>query len=151
VGAGSALALIGLILTTRWPVVTTGPTGDTTAAVGNLLLSRYMIAFEGAAFLILAGIAGAVVFATRLPRDQSVAAAATIPALAASGGAAPPTDGATAPQPATVWTCPMHPEIRQDGPGQCPICGMDLIPAEAAAADTAPVHAGHTMGVGGGH
>ncbi len=151
VGAGSALALIGLILTTRWPVVTAGPTGDTTAAVGNLLLSRYMIAFEGAAFLILAGIAGAVVFATRLPRDQSVAAAATIPAPAASGFAAPPTDGATAPQPAPVWTCPMHPAIRQDGPGQCPICGMDLVPAEAAAADTAPAHAGHTMGGRGGH
>ena len=29
---------------------------------------------------------------------------------------------------AEVWTCAMHPQIRQDGPGQCPICGMDLIP-----------------------
>lgn len=27
-----------------------------------------------------------------------------------------------------VWTCSMHPQIRQDGPGNCPICGMDLIP-----------------------
>jgi membrane fusion protein, copper/silver efflux system len=27
-----------------------------------------------------------------------------------------------------VWTCAMHPQIRQPGPGQCPICGMDLIP-----------------------
>ena len=27
-----------------------------------------------------------------------------------------------------VWTCSMHPQIREDGPGQCPICGMDLIP-----------------------
>jgi len=27
-----------------------------------------------------------------------------------------------------VWTCSMHPQIRQDGPGTCPICGMDLIP-----------------------
>ena len=27
-----------------------------------------------------------------------------------------------------VWTCSMHPQIRQDRPGQCPICGMDLIP-----------------------
>jgi membrane fusion protein, copper/silver efflux system len=26
------------------------------------------------------------------------------------------------------WTCAMHPQIRQPGPGQCPICGMDLIP-----------------------
>lgn len=30
----------------------------------------------------------------------------------------------------TVWTCSMHPQIRQDEPGKCPICGMDLIPAE---------------------
>ncbi|GGE38447.1 efflux RND transporter periplasmic adaptor subunit [Psychroflexus planctonicus] len=29
----------------------------------------------------------------------------------------------------TVWTCSMHPQIRQDEPGDCPICGMDLIPA----------------------
>lgn len=28
----------------------------------------------------------------------------------------------------TVWTCSMHPQIRQPEPGQCPICGMDLIP-----------------------
>ena len=30
----------------------------------------------------------------------------------------------------TTWTCSMHPQVRQDEPGQCPICGMDLIPAE---------------------
>ena len=30
----------------------------------------------------------------------------------------------------TVWTCPMHPEIRRNGPGQCPICGMALEPLE---------------------
>ncbi len=29
----------------------------------------------------------------------------------------------------TTWTCSMHPQIRQPDPGQCPICGMDLIPA----------------------
>ena len=26
----------------------------------------------------------------------------------------------------TVWSCPMHPEVLQDGPGRCPHCGMDL-------------------------
>src|SRR6266545_3763074 len=26
----------------------------------------------------------------------------------------------------TIYTCPMHPEIRQVGPGNCPICGMAL-------------------------
>ncbi|HAE30520.1 MAG TPA: efflux RND transporter periplasmic adaptor subunit, partial [Flavobacteriales bacterium] len=28
----------------------------------------------------------------------------------------------------TIWTCSMHPQIRQNEPGQCPLCGMDLIP-----------------------
>ncbi len=27
-----------------------------------------------------------------------------------------------------LWTCAMHPQIKQEAPGQCPICGMDLIP-----------------------
>ena len=30
----------------------------------------------------------------------------------------------------TLWTCSMHPQIRQGEPGDCPICGMDLIPLE---------------------
>ena len=30
----------------------------------------------------------------------------------------------------TIYTCPMHPEIRQEGPGSCPICGMALEPEE---------------------
>ena len=29
-----------------------------------------------------------------------------------------------------TWTCSMHPQIRQNEPGDCPICGMDLIPLE---------------------
>ncbi|WMJ74636.1 efflux RND transporter periplasmic adaptor subunit [Cytophagaceae bacterium ABcell3] len=33
---------------------------------------------------------------------------------------------------AEVWTCSMHPQIRQPEPGQCPICGMDLIPASSS-------------------
>ena len=38
---------------------------------------------------------------------------------------------APAVKPGTIYTCPMHPEIRQAGPGSCPICGMALEPAEA--------------------
>ena len=30
----------------------------------------------------------------------------------------------------TVWTCSMHPQVRQSEPGNCPICGMDLIPVD---------------------
>ena len=32
----------------------------------------------------------------------------------------------------TIWTCSMHPQIRQDKPGKCPICGMDLIPLSSS-------------------
>jgi Cu+-exporting ATPase len=43
-----------------------------------------------------------------------------------------------APVPAgTIYTCPMHPQIRQAGPGSCPICGMALEP-EVASLDTGP-------------
>ncbi len=36
---------------------------------------------------------------------------------------------------ATIWTCSMHPQIREDGPGKCPICGMDLIPLSTLESD----------------
>jgi len=36
---------------------------------------------------------------------------------------------------ASLYTCPMHPEIIQDHPGRCPICGMDLVPVENEPAD----------------
>ena len=42
-----------------------------------------------------------------------------------------------APQEGVIYTCPMHPQIRQVGPGTCPICGMTLEP-EVATADTGP-------------
>ncbi|MBT8188366.1 MAG: efflux RND transporter periplasmic adaptor subunit, partial [Croceitalea sp.] len=31
------------------------------------------------------------------------------------------------------WTCSMHPQVMKTEPGDCPICGMDLIPAENSA------------------
>jgi len=39
----------------------------------------------------------------------------------------------------TIYTCPMHPQIRQVGPGSCPICGMALEPV-VATAETGPSH-----------
>ena len=46
----------------------------------------------------------------------------------AAAGAATVID--LAPMPAgTIYTCPMHPEVRQEGPGSCPKCGMALEPA----------------------
>lgn len=37
--------------------------------------------------------------------------------------------------PGAIWTCPMHPEIRQEGAGTCPICGMALEPEEPSLDD----------------
>ncbi|MDB5392868.1 MAG: copper-translocating P-type ATPase [Rhodospirillales bacterium] len=43
--------------------------------------------------------------------------------------AAPPAEG----HKSVIYTCPMHPQIRQEGPGNCPICGMALEPLTATA------------------
>ena len=39
----------------------------------------------------------------------------------------------------TIWTCSMHPQIRQNEPGKCPICGMDLIPLESQEGELDPM------------
>ncbi|WP_421753653.1 efflux RND transporter periplasmic adaptor subunit [Croceimicrobium sp.] len=38
----------------------------------------------------------------------------------------------------TEWTCSMHPQIRKNEPGDCPICGMDLIPLQESSTDLDP-------------
>ena len=49
-----------------------------------------------------------------------------------------PEDADETPAPeGTIYTCPMHPEIRQPGPGSCPICGMALEPELPSADDSA--------------
>ena len=47
------------------------------------------------------------------------------PEHAGHGAAAAPVAPA---RPGTIYVCPMHPQIRQEGPGTCPICGMALEP-----------------------
>ena len=56
----------------------------------------------------------------------------TAPAAHLHGAMTPPAPSAGAAEqsdkaPAEVWTCPMHPEVTKSGPGQCPICGMNLV------------------------
>ena len=53
--------------------------------------------------------------------------------LQAPAGDAPPVPA----PPGAMWTCPMHPEVRQDHAGACPICGMALEP-EIVTADAGP-------------
>jgi Cu+-exporting ATPase len=65
------------------------------------------------------------------PRAPSGPAAA--PAPSPHHAAAAHGDGA-----AMIYTCPMHPEVRQPGPGACPLCGMALEPTGAPSADEGP-------------
>ncbi len=47
------------------------------------------------------------------------------------------------PEHATTYTCPMHPEVQQSQPGDCPKCGMHLVPAagqQQAQIYTCPMH-----------
>lgn len=56
------------------------------------------------------------------------------------GGGSAAQDGAAASAETVspeVWTCSMHPQIRQDEPGLCPLCAMDLIPLTSGASDAA--------------
>ena len=46
------------------------------------------------------------------------------------GGTPAPAAGMADPD--AIYTCPMHPEVRQKGPGVCPFCGMALEPSMVA-------------------
>jgi len=80
----------------------------------------------------------------RIRRIRTVVAVAAVIAAAFlvgrwTGGpsAPPPHPAAETPAKdagaATVWTCSMHPQIRRDRPGKCPICFMDLVPVHDGA------------------
>ncbi|MCR9145528.1 MAG: efflux RND transporter periplasmic adaptor subunit [bacterium] len=50
--------------------------------------------------------------------------------------------GSSAPEASSLYTCPMHPQVIQDSPGQCPICGMDLVPMKPHLHDDGTLHGG---------
>ncbi|KIU27437.1 NADH-ubiquinone oxidoreductase [Methylobacterium radiotolerans] len=71
---GAAVMLVGmLVLRPAWPVSDAIPDPDSARRVGHLLMEKYMVAFEGAGFLILIGIFGAVLLArpSAYPDDAS--------------------------------------------------------------------------------
>ena len=99
-------------------------------------------AFSRTTSRLVAG--GAVVCLRSILRSLSALAAVAALLLAAPAcGSKKPSSGAgAAAKAAHKWQCPMHPEVVRDGPGECPICGMKLVPIVEAA----PAASGATSG-----
>jgi len=91
-----------------------------------MTLSLARALYYGVLLAVPACMAGVVYLSERLPGThadslvQSAQAADRLERL----------DGARAAK--KMWGCPMHPHILQDHPDECPICGMDLVQADAA-------------------
>ena len=66
------------------------------------------------------------------PALWMILGAVVVLAIGFATGVLPPGSGSDLPDSAgtveQLWTCGMHPQVLEDRPGQCPICGMDLVP-----------------------
>lgn len=141
------VALAVVVARPIWPTTSQVPSRDAVTVVGELLLSKYMIAFEGAALLIVSGIVAAVMLGRRESDDRAAARRAIPSVLAADRPnadllphAAHVVQGVPADQErkevmvmtdnadTKTYTCPMHPEVTSPSPGKCPKCGMTLVP-----------------------
>ena len=81
--------------------------------IGRKLLPVGLFLAAGVALIVIVGIAQRLGW-IRAVQETSTAAATAV---------------------GTIFTCPMHPQIRQPAPGRCPICGMELVPASSGVAD----------------
>ena len=84
-------------------------------------LTRRRVIFAVVIALIAVGVAGGIITSQRAGRDQQTTAAK---------------------KDAARYHCPMHPTYTSDGPGACPICGMDLVPIEDKGEESAAEMAG---------
>ncbi|MEO8586991.1 MAG: efflux RND transporter periplasmic adaptor subunit [Acidobacteriota bacterium] len=80
----------------------------------------------------------------------AVAVAAVFVLPGCGGKTSAPSTAAADAKKAQKWQCPMHPQIVRDGPGDCPICGMKLVPIEEPMADAAAAKAGDGKATAGG-
>ena len=67
-----------------------------------------------------------------------LAAAFVLTISACNRSTTPKTDVETTIGEMAVYTCPMHPEVQKDEPGECPVCGMDLV--EKGSSDSTYMH-----------
>ncbi len=108
-----------------------GADAGTPAPSGTTAPSRTNAVWSAA--LVLVGVV-AFTFGSCFRVDAEVAPSGDASDEASDDASAEP----IAERPDSHWTCSMHPQIHADGPGSCPICGMDLIPAESMGAATGP-------------
>lgn len=94
--------------------------------------------FSGGGFLLLGLLIGWFVFSNGAKTSSS--SKKSMPKAHNHGGAPMPSkDSESSIEKEEVFTCSMHPQIRQNEPGDCPICGMDLIPLSSDTGDDNPV------------
>lgn len=86
-----------------------------------MTLSLARVLYYSVLLVVPVSMAGVVYFSERLP----AANADSIVQSAQAADRLERLDGARAAK--KMWVCPMHPQILQDHPGSCPICGMDLV------------------------
>ncbi len=103
------------------PVTTDPVCGMTVRPDGQHRLSH-----QGKVYLFCCG--GCLAAFKQAP-ERYLSAACAAPAM-------PPASPARPVSAADVYTCPMHPEVRQEGPGSCPDCGMALEPIAATGIET---------------
>lgn len=100
------------------------PSDSSNAATAPSLWSRFAWAGRKALSVgLFLGVGVALIFAVGL--------AQRVGWIREPGG---PSETAAA-SPGAIYTCPMHPQIRQPSPGRCPICGMELVPTSGGTAD----------------
>lgn len=96
------------------PIQTRPPMpGDGEAATRSM--SQKIMLLLAAVALLAGGIAAGYLVAPRLFGDASTAGGSVVE---------------------DIYTCPMHPQVEQSGPGTCPICFMDLVPKKGGGGDS---------------
>ena len=115
----------------------TGSTGnepDSASRARALLTWLHQLARRGAVvLLVIVAFALGWLFSSALGSGDAAPGRAGAGAHAGHAGHGGDEGGAAKKE--QIWTCSMHPQIRKNKPGQCPICGMDLVPVKGSGSE----------------